>query len=812
MATYNTKYQIPFADNKGNIYRIELRQKDYIGAITELKGQSTVLEYIFPQTQKYEALKSVGADINVIAQTDRQLLDLYTADYKEWIVVIVKNNVVDFLGYVEPELYEQSLRTANNYPVSIVVNNGINILEREKYLKPDETQYRGLSNKFKVLTHVIEKITVDLPISQLFISSQIRVNSSTGSVDHCVLEELVVNEDNYIDEDENPFDCKKVLQAILSPLNLSLFILGDSIWVVSQAELGISGPLNVYKYYISGANGQVSTVSAGIEQHVIPIKNISNLVISDMKFSIKAGYNNYILTKNRYVKEIIELIDFNSKDIAIGDPNLSVFHCGGLHQIGGQIISKYWVSYSVGDTNFNFAHYNINESPFIVYQISIGAVDYIVFADGYNWFYRDTPPNMVAFAGGIKPMEVIDDVPVHYTADGNEFSNWIFVTNAFFDVRTCIYFFGIETPPGYIPPNGTELVPYPLTASGYYNDRRKTAFTYEKEVPYTFSSNEVLIQLSFTFKVIGNGDDNRIKVFYNTTTGGWTPVRREYTEGEYAAFMIPVQIYLRDKDNQVIKYLSLSQSYTYPGDVQDKDYLDADYRWIDSTTIKDTVIFVSKKNDLGEPMNCIDEELTVTLNIPADFETIAKLRVVFFNTILRAEYNPTTNIWQSKSDFLDNMPLIAFKDIQTQLIDAATKKPIEIQDEEINYYLSESYKTQKTNEEVINFTADKKYITDLGSIVKSDTFENNIFEYINVATIANITKTNLEDIKGQLFINDYSKNKIMLSLEIRNSTISPFDIFVWTGDTLWNTKKWAVIQYTHDVVNGKINVLLENYN
>ena len=79
----STKYYSTFKDISGNSYLINLIKSDYSGEATELIAATEPLVIETPNTGKFEAVKGSGATLRFISSTDRQLIDLYTANYKE---------------------------------------------------------------------------------------------------------------------------------------------------------------------------------------------------------------------------------------------------------------------------------------------------------------------------------------------------------------------------------------------------------------------------------------------------------------------------------------------------------------------------------------------------------------------------------------------------------------------------------------------------------------------------------------------------------------------------------------------------------
>lgn len=818
---HSTKYRVHFSDRLHNDYVIDLKKKDYTGDVNVLLGSGSPLVYEMPSVKLFDPIKGFGGIIEVIAQSDRELLDLYTVDYREWVVEIYKNDVLDFTGYGEAELYEQPLKQAIAYPVSITIHNGFSVLKRERYIDSSGDKYRGLTNIFEVLKICLEKILTDLPqLDTLRVSQTIKVNdtygdeeTSSGNDGHCILESLVINNDNFIDEDWESMNCYEVLESILSVQGYSIFIHKNIVYIVHSHSLR-NNSVWFYEYDIS--NGQISS---GASEELIDgfNKDISDLVTSDASFVIEAGYNVLKLTKNRYVKQVIEEVDFNDDENYDGDPEDNVWDYGNLlplieEQIDwvnsddslladdsywkGFLEGEYWFTNSVGGSSYDYFRYFVNED----------VVDHI----NRPTYLTCTDNDHIAFAGGIKSKEYVDDQEISYTQDGNEFEHYIFVNNAFYDLATCAEMYNEPPAEG----GGYELPPPTMP----YDDVKYDAFEYTEEPPYIFPSNKVMLRLHFTIRFLS---PSMYRVYWQSDDQEWEAAdakaseldgyREEDLKNDYGRFGVPVTIKLLDQDGDVYRYLKFGD-FTPDTDRTNVPYReDRFYEWEDpgDGSVYSTVIPVENFDELENEVNILNEDFSTYVDIPVNFDIIGKVTFTFHNTVYKLKDEGNGHL-QRQNTFMEDFPHIGFKNIYTEVIDKATGKAIELKDEELQFYLSENYKTESENIELTTLTADNRYILDVSGVMKSDTYENKVIDYIDSVNIES-EYDSFEKALGNLYVGNYQYNKVHLNVQFQEDSLYPIHTFEWSWDQKWQNVLYTIIKYNNDVRYNVIDITLENF-
>lgn len=225
------RYTIPFADKQGNKYEVAVYQKGYSGAVEELR--MSVSGFVVTGTDEnfvYTPIRTSTANLNVL---DKNVLtDLYSINNQYAQVKLLKNGKLEWTGYISPEQYTQPYRPTVQ-SVSIDCVSAIQTLENIEYKQQTES---GFITLLALLRHLIA--SANGGYRGVYIPS---VYSSTQNVtDTQVLEEMEVNEDNFVEGKMTHYD---VLAAVMKLMNWTLHDIRGYLYIVDNDYKG------TYKLY-----------------------------------------------------------------------------------------------------------------------------------------------------------------------------------------------------------------------------------------------------------------------------------------------------------------------------------------------------------------------------------------------------------------------------------------------------------------------------------------------------------------------------------------------------------------------------------
>ena len=136
------RYYIPFADNLGNKYRVEIHREDYAGEAKELTGAPSC--FVVSGTDEdfiYTPMRPSSATISVLDSD--LLLDLYSINNQYAPVKLFKNDVLEWTGYIKPEQFTQPyVPVGSNISVECVC--ALSTLENVVYEKQTDNGFISL--------------------------------------------------------------------------------------------------------------------------------------------------------------------------------------------------------------------------------------------------------------------------------------------------------------------------------------------------------------------------------------------------------------------------------------------------------------------------------------------------------------------------------------------------------------------------------------------------------------------------------------------------------------------------------------------
>lgn len=247
---YQKKY---FVDYKGigdsKTYTLELWQNTEIELTTEeIKGGQSPFLLEMPQlNHKFQVVRGRGCIINLLSATDFKFFEgLKHTDPKEFKVIHKIDGSIDWVGYLNSDMFSEPYDVSQNYIISTTANDGFSLMDRYRFLQSDETNYEGLKSKWELIQICLNKI--GLSYNDIRIKLSTTFDGFSSAVDSTILHESAVNCANFYDEDNSPMTMREVLYSILAPYGA--FIVQDraSIYITDIHTLAGGGSISFQKF------------------------------------------------------------------------------------------------------------------------------------------------------------------------------------------------------------------------------------------------------------------------------------------------------------------------------------------------------------------------------------------------------------------------------------------------------------------------------------------------------------------------------------------------------------------------------------
>ena len=319
---FQKKYFYTFKNIDEEEYIVEIWQDITGTTLTPVEVLGSVEPFSIEYTQienKITPIHGSGANINLIADSSNDFLNLYTGKIQQYQVRCYKGSSLIWCGYLDSELFSSDFSNVDNYAVSFTATDGFALLDRINYVQNSYLDagasgytyvfYSGITTQWEVLTNILTKL--GLPYND------IRIGLSTTSRDftignyETIFHKTFIINTNYINESLEPETCRKVLEGILQPYGAFIQQVNGSIYItdlnyIANNNIQPFEGFNPVDYsgigtaYINFNLGDLSTIGFKSDQSQLDIISPVNKVV--------ISYSNY---------KGVDVLDYTSTDFSV---------------------------------------------------------------------------------------------------------------------------------------------------------------------------------------------------------------------------------------------------------------------------------------------------------------------------------------------------------------------------------------------------------------------------------------------------------------------------------------------------------------
>lgn len=211
--TYGLIYTVPFKSIKDNSFLIEIYKRDYTGNSTELIGSvSPFVITIEDADFIYEPLRFSNAKLTLVGND--YLRGLFSVDYQQYKVVLKSDKII-WSGFIKPEIYSQDY-TDIDFTLELECISGLSSLEFIDYPQQgvDGKEFVSIWNLIKLCIGYAYSDYTGIVLPHVYASN---AEAYTNKVN--VLNEMLISEQNFFDEDGVPMNLKEILEEVCKFLN-----------------------------------------------------------------------------------------------------------------------------------------------------------------------------------------------------------------------------------------------------------------------------------------------------------------------------------------------------------------------------------------------------------------------------------------------------------------------------------------------------------------------------------------------------------------------------------------------------------------
>lgn len=301
----NVKYYYEFKGYDNILNRVEILTDDNVAA-QEVTCTTAPFVLEYSEVKKLTPVQGSGATMELVSKENFQFESLHTDNMQDYMVKFYRGGSLYWMGWLDPELYEENLSLFPPYPVSFTAAD-FNVLERLQY---QDTQGNNYTDIVPMITHLQRCFSkLNLPFTRLAIGCSTTADGITLSADETIFHKLYIQSANFYDEDGKPMTCREVIESILQPFGLMMVQRDASVYIYDYNTVVGGG---VMKYYGPQTFAYFGELSVSFE-----LGDMSDIgfMSSNSPYGFEDMINNVSITSSLYAQK--ELFNHRfSKDTA----------------------------------------------------------------------------------------------------------------------------------------------------------------------------------------------------------------------------------------------------------------------------------------------------------------------------------------------------------------------------------------------------------------------------------------------------------------------------------------------------------------
>ena len=318
---YQEKYNFTFIPTGlSEVHLVEIWQDtgDVVVAEEVKTGSPPFVVQLPDMDNKFKTVRGTGCIINLLSDTDMKFFDgLYHVDPKEFLIYHYIDSVLNWVGYLNPEMFTEPYDQSENYIIQTTGNDGFNLMDRLFFNESDSSQFKGMKSEWELLQIVFGKI--GLPYTDIKISLSTTFADFTGGADVTILHESYIDSANFYDEDEKPMTLRGVIESILKPYGAFIMQSNGSVYISDVNTMAAGGSVT-YQVFNASSYAYIEDQVEVNEKTVVSIGYLG----TGQQIEISGGTNRQTVTYSPYpTKTITEELLVRPEEFAVVPPSFS---------------------------------------------------------------------------------------------------------------------------------------------------------------------------------------------------------------------------------------------------------------------------------------------------------------------------------------------------------------------------------------------------------------------------------------------------------------------------------------------------------
>lgn len=343
------KYFFSFFGMNGENNVVEIWQ-DTANTIVaeEIQGMDNPFSVEMPSLDsKGQPVRGTGCKVSVNCKSNMKFFNgLYHVNPKEFIIKHYINGVLNWIGYMNSELFNETYSELSDYTVDFTGNDGFSLMDRFHFIQDDKSKYTGIKSQWEIIKIIFTKI--GLPLNDINVCLSTTFTGMVGT--ETIFHETFLDCANFYNEDGEPETLRVVLEAMLLPYYAFIVQFGGDIYITDVHNIASLSDFNFKRYSAS------TWLYLGLESTVNNARELSSIGFAGTGHNIEVsgGMNKQVVSYSPYPystalsNSISDIGEFDFRELS-WNARYDIFY-------DKIITNKYWTG-----SNFEITRYGFDE-------------------------------------------------------------------------------------------------------------------------------------------------------------------------------------------------------------------------------------------------------------------------------------------------------------------------------------------------------------------------------------------------------------------------------------------------------------------
>lgn len=263
---YQVKYWYQSYTLNGDLIKVEIQENSTGTVIAEeVSAMASPISFNLPTIDsKFQPVRGTGCDIKLNSTSNMKFLtQLQFSDPKKYMVVVKRNTVPTWYGYLNSELVGETYSAYSDYDFNLAANDGMALLDRYSFVDNAGNNISTMISLFDIVVFIFNALGLPFNYIHTNLSTTFPQYVAVGSPDQSnILKQTYINTDNFYDEDGIPMTLRQVLEGILMPYGAFIQQMDGNLMITDIHTLKQATP-HYFNTYVA-STGVYSTRSSNI--------------------------------------------------------------------------------------------------------------------------------------------------------------------------------------------------------------------------------------------------------------------------------------------------------------------------------------------------------------------------------------------------------------------------------------------------------------------------------------------------------------------------------------------------------------------